>query len=124
MKKAMKHIIKGMLLARCEELGITVPEKATIKILNSFIDEYLSKAVVVMTSKGAEMRRTDEATKTYLIEYMISGHMSIEAVSEETAIDWVENVASASEIIEIAEETDAPNIEILNISVEGESEEV
>ena len=63
---------KKYMRTRCAQLGIAVPEKATMKQLQAVLDAYYKDAVVVYTESGVDIRQTDKPTSEYTVHFSIT----------------------------------------------------
>lgn len=84
-----KDIIQ-MLLRDCEELGIVIPNNATLEKLRDLIYDYYRSAAVVTLDKKLHLRQTDKPMTQYRVDFSISGYHVFRAESEAAAREWME----------------------------------
>ena len=77
-------------LDMCNKLGIEYPANAKSKTLKDLIDDYKSEAVVVETSEGIQLRRTNESVQDFCYSVTFNYSVEVKATSEEAAREWVE----------------------------------
>lgn len=85
---------KRIMVDMCNLYGITIPEGATNKQIETLIYSFFENAAVVKTNDGFCFELTDKDTEDYIVEFTISGYYSVRAESEEVARGWAEDNVS------------------------------
>ena len=92
--RRLRKFRKKCLQYSCKDLNISLPENATIRQLETAIDEYMKKAVVVHVNDGVAFRHTDNPTAEYTVHFELYCMHTIRAESEVAACSWIKENAS------------------------------
>jgi len=103
------------LCAKCAELGITIPENASVRQIEAALERYYKDAAIIYVGDSLKARHTDKPTSEYTIEFTIYISRTLKAESEEAALEWLEDCVGDCYFPSVGEITDMGAPEIIAV---------
>jgi len=91
-ERTMRKFKKRLLSEDCATVGVTAPERATMKQLETLLNEYFKSAAAIIVDGEVVYRQTESPVATYAVDFLLAGLHYVNAESEEAARMWVNSV--------------------------------